>query len=137
MRPGFTISLTAALLTTLDKTAAPPTLAFSPDGRRVAYASASNSVQLSIIVDGVPGEMYDEMAAEGVVFIPDGKRVADRAIRGSMTFMEMRGYEQLCQLAIDFRSGLYLHFDSGGALFTVGIKGDRVYRIGVDSAPRD
>lgn len=63
---------------------------FSPDGKRVAYASHT-----FVVVDGVRGKRYDRVSYPK--FSPDGKRVAYAAKSGGRSFVIVDGQPQkLC-----------------------------------------
>lgn len=50
------------------------TTAISPDGRRLAYAAVSGDTV--VVIDGEASDPFETMGPTGIVFSPDGKRVA-------------------------------------------------------------
>jgi Tol biopolymer transport system component len=81
----------------------PSSLTISPDGRHIAYtvrASDSGDSGIRVVVDGVPGKVYDEMRssrdgspAGEIAFSPDGRRHAFAARKGGSWFIVLDGKE--------------------------------------------
>lgn len=77
-----------------DDSTGAPALALSPDGRRVAYVATEpgrrpSTVQARAVVDGIRGEVYDEIRTP--VFSPDGRRVAYAARVGQQWLLVVDG----------------------------------------------
>jgi len=68
-----------------------PLLAFSPDGRQVAYV-ARDHTSTRMVVDGVPGPEFDNVSYP--VFSPDGQRLAYGVTRGSRCCLVLDGSPQ-------------------------------------------
>ena len=73
----------------------------SADSNRVAYAARRGPKQL-VVVDGVEGKEYDEIAKRTPVFSPDSRRVGYVARRGGwregkqVVVLDRRGRKGIC-----------------------------------------
>lgn len=67
-----------------------PFIAFSPDGKRLAYCLVSGPTE-RVVVDGVEGKEYEKV--DNPTFSPDGRRVAYRAKRGGKWMLVLDGVE--------------------------------------------
>ena len=66
----------------------------SPDNRRIAYLEFEGSTSGRIVVNGVPGKLYDSFSGIGCVFSPNGKRLAYPAgTKGKKMFVVLDGVE--------------------------------------------
>jgi WD40 repeat protein len=78
-----------------------PTIVFSQDGKRVAYAASEGISKKFIVIDGEPGqERYQGVA--GLSFSPDGTRFAFAAKLDSKIFAVIDGVEHPTNIAGSF-----------------------------------
>jgi hypothetical protein len=80
-----------------------------------------------IVVDGQEGKRYDDIGASGLLFSPDGKRVAYAAQAGEDWLVvadgiEGKRYDGLLQ-------GSRLVFDSPARLYYLAVMGNRIYLV--------
>ncbi len=66
----------------------------SPDNQRIAYLEFESSTGGRVVVNGVPGKLYDSFSGIGCVFSPNGKRLAYAAgTKGKKMFVVLDGKE--------------------------------------------
>lgn len=66
----------------------------SPDNQRIAYIEFEGSTGGRVVVNGVPGKLYDSFSGIGCVFSPNGQRLAYAAgIKGRKNFLVLDGVE--------------------------------------------
>ena len=100
------------------------TPAFSPDGKRIAYAATKGKKWL-VVADGQPGPEYDECGAGTPVFSPDGKRVAYSARKGGKQLVVVDGQPgpEYDIISVD------PVFDAGGSARYMAVKKRHLYRV--------
>ncbi len=115
---------------------------WSPDGTRVVFESGAGAARVSRIVstrDGFP--LLAEIAGSGVVFEPNGERVAYLSGQGSSTSVMLRDLStrEERELALSGLTPAQVAFAGDGSLLVVAAPTDSVrtslYRVTVGSAP--
>jgi len=104
--------------------------AWSPDGRRVAYAASPGGDRWLVVVDGREGPVYDDIHG-GPVFTPDSRHVVWVALRNEEWFAVVDGTETRGYDHFSYRHGdpSYVAFDGPDRLRAIGERDGRVYRL--------
>ncbi|MDI6741367.1 MAG: hypothetical protein QMD11_01415, partial [Smithella sp.] len=95
------------------------TLAFSPDGKRVAYVAKSGDKSF-VVVDGKEEKPYDYVGNGSLIFGPDSKRLAYAVESGKRRFVVIDGKEEKRYDDINSNS-LAFSPDSKNFIYVAGI----------------
>ena len=104
-----------------------PIALFSGDSKRVVYTAQTATKQVVAVVDGKEGKGYDDIV--GLVFSPDGRRIAYAAKEGAKQFVVVDGKEERGYDAIVGDRQELVVFDSDDSLHYLAVRGGGLYII--------
>ena len=104
-----------------------PIALFSGDSKRVVYTAGTATKQVVAVVDGKEGKGYDDIV--GLVFSPDGRRIAYAAKEGAKQFVVVDGKEERGYDAIVGDRQELIVFDSDDSFHYLAVKGGGLYMI--------